>query len=55
MPPKGQPRPSYDIAQRAQALTLHRLGVPFNIILETTRVSKRQVYRYLETVKECNA
>jgi transposase len=51
MPPKGQPRP-YDIVQRAQALTLHRLGVPFNIILETTGVPKRQVYRYLETAKE---
>jgi hypothetical protein len=52
MPPKGQPCPSYDIAQRAQALTLHWLGVLFNIILEATGVPKHQVYRYLETAKE---
>jgi transposase len=52
MPPKGQPRPSYDVAQRAQALTLHRLGVSFDTIFETTGVPKRQVYRYLETAKE---
>jgi hypothetical protein len=51
MPPKGQPRPSYDIAQRAQALTLFRIGVPFDIIKETTGVPERQVYRYLDTTK----
>jgi transposase len=52
MPPKGQPRPTYDIAQRAQALTLLQIGVSFDIITETTGISERQVYRYLEAAKK---
>jgi hypothetical protein len=52
MPLKGQPRPTYDIAQRAQGLTLLRIGVPFDIITETTGIFEQQVYRYLETAKK---
>ena len=51
MTPKVQSRPSYDIAQRAQALTLYRCGVLFNIITDTTGMPKRQIYRYLNLAK----
>lgn len=52
MPPKGQPRPTYDIAQHAQALTLLYVGATFEQITEVTGISERQVRRFLATAKE---
>jgi transposase len=51
MPPKGQPRAQYDIAQRAQALTMLQFGATYPQITEHTGISKRQVQYYLAAAK----
>jgi uncharacterized protein YerC len=48
MPPKNR----YDIAQRAQALTLLQVGCTFEFITEKTGISKCQVQYYLEIAKD---
>ena len=48
MPPKNR----YDIAQRAQALTLLQVGCSFEYITEKTGISKRQVQYYLKIAKD---
>src|SRR5450432_2313978 len=47
MPPKNR----YDIAQRAQAVTLLVIGSPYDYITAQTGISKRQVQYYLATAK----
>jgi transposase len=47
MPPKNR----YDIAQRAQAITLLVIGSPYDYITAQTGISKRQVQYYLATAK----
>src|SRR5450432_4245561 len=47
MPPKNR----YDIAQRAQAVTLLVIGSPYDYITTQTGISKRQVQYYLATAK----
>jgi uncharacterized protein YerC len=52
MPPKGQPKSIYDIAQRAQAFTLLYVGYTYEQITEETGISERQVQRFLTAAKE---
>jgi len=44
-------RNRYDIAQRAQAITLLVVGSPYDYITAQTGISKRQVQYYLATAK----
>jgi len=41
----------YDIAQRAQALTLLVIGATYDYITTQTSISKRQIQYYLATAK----